>query len=206
MFAQTMPFVQLRYEVEIALPNRRKQQSSGLFETTKRQVLLGKLYRDVCLSPLNNPRGYVKFKWWAKADPYYRVRAEQNKTEFDDFCKHVNACGSVFDNWEVICRNLRNPLLTHLDARTLGVETLKRCTTLKWCIEYNTKLSSGDRKKQGGDDARYTQEDINNIFLHILSTGVLENATVTEASSIGQQLERKCVSYAMRHNPPLQPQ
>ena len=207
MFAQTMPFVYLRHQVQVALPNLRKQQTNITFETTKRQVLLGKVFHDMCLSPPHNPRRYVRFTWWAKKDPYYRVYAEhpdrQRQKDFRAFCSYITACATVFNKWDIICNNLRNERITHVDVRSLGVETLKRCVTLHWCIEYNTKLSSGERKRQGGDDANYSQADIDNIFQYMLSTGVLQNASVSEASSIGQQLERKCVSYAMRHNPPL---
>ena len=52
MYAQAMPFVYLRNQVEVVLPNLRKQQTNITFETTKRQVLLGKVFHDMCLSQL----------------------------------------------------------------------------------------------------------------------------------------------------------
>ena len=39
---------------------------------------------------------------------------------------------------------------------------------------------------------------MDNMFHH---TGILDGADASQAS-IGQQLERRCVNYALRHNPP----
>ena len=68
--------------------------------------------------------------------------------------------------------------------------------------EYNIKVSRGKRKRQAVDDPKYDSQDIEDIFQHMVSTGILDGVSPNEASSIAQQIERKCVRYAWQHNPP----
>ena len=93
----------LRQALTEEIPNEREARSCPLFEVTKKQILYGKLYKDVCLA---NTR-YRYFKCWAKRQQAYQpyVNGDRaRKVEFDRHCKLVNDAAFCFDNWEKINR------------------------------------------------------------------------------------------------------
>lgn len=191
-------FPQLRQQVVKNIPNERQARCDAVFETTKRQIILGKLYHDECLAGTR----YKRFKWWAKNQPYYRPYVEgekKKKKEFDNHCGLVNDCVNVFDDWEKIVGNLTDSRIRYIDARSFSVDYFCRARSIHWCIEYDAKLSRGGKKSEKN---LYTRADIDGIFQHIVSTGILDDVDATEAASIGQQIQRRCVSYALRHGPP----
>ena len=192
-------FNQLRHQVLNVIPNERQARSDAVFEITKRQILFGKLYKEKCLEGT----GYKLFKCWAKTQPFYLPYCKgnsQHKKEFDRHCDLVTHAAHAFDNWEKIVANLTHPMIKTIDARCFSVEYFYKAVTFNWCVEYDNKISRRSGKKC--DEILYTQADIDNIFQHIVSTGILDGADASQASSIGQQLERRCVNYALRHNPP----
>ena len=192
-------FNHLRHQVLNVIPNERQAKSNAVFEVTKRQIVVGKLYKDKCLEGTR----YKLFKCWAKKQPFYMPYLDgnsQHKKEFDRHCDLVNHAAHAFENWEKIVANLTHPMITSIDARCFSVEYFYRAATFSWCIEYDKKISGASGKKS--DENLYTRTDIDNIFQHIVSTGILDNVDASQASSIGQQLERRCVAYALRRNPP----
>ena len=122
----------------------------------------------------------------------------QHKKEFDRHCDLVTHAAHACDNWEKIMANLTHPMIKTIDASCFSVEYFYKAVTFNWCVEYDNKISRRSGKKC--DEILYTQADIDNIFQHIVSTGSLDGADASQAS-IGQQLERRCVNYALRHNP-----
>ena len=189
----------LRHKVVNIIPDERQSKSEAVFEVTKRQIILGKLYKDRCLAGT----GLKLFKCWAKKQPYYRPYVEgnnQQKKEFSRHCDLINHAAHAFEHWEKIVENLTHPMIKCIDARCFSVEYFYKAVSFSWCIEYDRKISGGSGKKS--DENLYTRADIDDIFQHIVNTGILDDVDASQASCIGQQLERRCVAYALRRNPP----
>lgn len=190
---------QLRHAVLNIIPNERQARSNAVFEVTKKQILFGKVYKEKCLLGT----GYKLFRCWAKKQPFYipfATGSSQHKKEFSRHCDLIKNAAYVYDNWETIVSNLTHPMITSIDARCFSVQYFYKAVRFNWCLEYNQKVSGGNRKKS--DEALYTRADIDGIFQHIIGTGILNDADACQASSIGQQIERRCVNFALQRNPP----
>ena len=204
--ATTKTFHRLCLDITVSLPNKRRRRCNAVFAETKKQIIEGALFKEIALSDQHNPRRYVQFRWWAKTHPWfqYYVRSQDKvrQQEFADFCDHINDCSLVYNNWEKICANLNDPSIKHIDARCWTVEYFAKANNMLFVTEFNIKVSRGKRKRQAVDDPKYDSQDIEDIFQHMVSTGILDGVSPNEASSIAQQIERKCVRYAWQHNPP----
>ena len=102
------------------IPNERQARSCALFEVTKKQILYGKLYKDICMA--NSHLTY--FKCWAKRQPVYQpfINGDKaRKQEFDKHCQLVNEAAYCFENWELIVSNLTDRRMTAIDARSFSV-------------------------------------------------------------------------------------
>jgi len=187
----------LRNALLQVIPNERRNRADMLFQETMKQIVYGKLYKDVCMATTT----YKLFKCWAKKQPIYIPYAEGNATrrrEFNLHCKLVNDAAFVFQHWETIVDNLTDWRMDSIDARTFSVGYFAKAYSINWCVEYNQKVKNRCSKKS--DEKHYSKDDINGIFQHILSTGILDNADMGIASAIGQNIERLCVDYARRNN------
>ena len=71
------------------MPNERETRAMAVFEVTKEQIIIGKLYKDTCMATTH----LKYFKCWAKKQPFYAefVNGDiKQQKEFNDHCKLVN--------------------------------------------------------------------------------------------------------------------
>lgn len=188
----------LRHAMAVDIPNERRARALALFEVTKKQIVYGKLYRDTCMATTH----YTYFKSWAKHQPAYQrfVNGDADgRAEFDKHCQLVNEAAYCFENWELITRNLTDQRMTSIDARSFSVNYFAASASIDWCIEYNEKIRKSTRRT--GGDRLYTSEQVDEIFRHIVGTGILHDIEFNEsiAASIGGQIQRKMVSYCRRN-------
>lgn len=193
----------LRHAVTIDLPIERQSRSRAVFEVTKKQIVYGKVYKDECML---NTR-YKYFRYWAKRQPAYErlVTGEKpRQQEFDRHCQHVNEAAYCFENWEKIVSNLTDMRLKAINAINFTVRYFYLASSIDWCLEYNEKVR---KKGRSQGELPYSSAQIDNIFEHIVSTGILEDIEYDEhtAASIGNQLQRRLTSYCRvrraRHHP-----
>ena len=186
----------LRHMVTVNIPTEREARTSAVFEVTKKQIIYGKLYKDICLE--NTHLKY--FKCSAKRQPAYQLLVSGDnarRKEFDRHCQHINEAAYCFENWERIVSNLTDRRIDSVDARSFSVRSFFLASNLDWCLEYNEKL-----RRKGGSrgDQMYSRDQIDGIFQHIVNTGILDDIEYDEqvAASIGSQLQRKMVSYCRK--------
>ena len=84
-----------------------------------------------------------------------------------------------------------------IDARSFSVCYFSLAANIDWCLEYNERV----RKNSSRSQQLYTRAQVDDIFQHIVNTGILENIEFHEqvAASIGSQLQRKMVAYCRRN-------
>ena len=112
------------------------------------------------------------FKCWAKRQPAYQafVNGETaQRKEFDRHCQHINEAEYCFDNWEKIVFNLTDRRIDSVDARSFIVRSFFLASNLDWCLEYNEKL----RRRGRARDHSYSRAQIDDIFQHIVNSGIL---------------------------------
>ena len=182
----------LRKMLTIDIPNEREARMVAVFDVTKKQILYGKLYKDICLA--NTHLKY--FKCWAKRQPAYLPFVNGDyarRKEFDRHCQHINEAAYCYENWERIVANLTDRRIDSVDARSFSVRSFFLASNIDWCLEYNEKL----RNKGRAGQQVYSRAQIDDIFQHIVNTGILDDIDVDEqvAASIGSQLQRRMVAY-----------
>lgn len=187
----------LRNLITHDLPLEREGQSDAVFKTTKQQIVLGKVYKDECLSD----NTYRYFKSWAKQEPVYQPLvngSNKQQKEFKRHCQHINETSYCFENWEKIVSNLTDSRMTYIDARNFSVHYFYLSASIDWCLEYNEKVSPKERSRDG---LPYSSAQIDDIFHHIVDSGILQDIEHDPrlAAVIGGQLQRKMTSYCRRH-------
>ena len=186
----------LRRALTIEIPNERENRSNSLLEVTKKQIVYGKLYKDICMANTH----YKYFKCRAKRQAAYQPYLNDNgarKIEFNRHCQLVNDASYCYDNWEKIVGNLTDHRIDAIDARSFSVRYFSMAGNIDWCLEYNDKV----RKSGRSQVTLYSQAQVDDIFRHILGTRILDDVEFNEqvAASIGSQIQRKMVSYCRRH-------
>ena len=94
----------LRQALTVDIPNEREARSNALLEVTKKQIVYGKLYKDICMANTH----YIYFKCWAKRQAAYLPYVNGDKArklEFNRHCQLVNDAAYCFENWEKIVTN-----------------------------------------------------------------------------------------------------
>lgn len=179
------------------LPLGREARSNAVFENTQNQIIHGAVYKEICL--FNTTFRY--FKCWAKEQPEYLPLINGTKKEQNQFSRHcceVNDAAYCFHNWENIVSNLTDVRMTAIDARNFSVHYFREAASLDWCLGYNEKVRRKGKRK--GDPA-YSSAKIDDIFSHIIDSGILDEIDHDPqlAAGIGEQLQRKLISYCRRH-------
>ena len=186
----------MRHALTDEIPNERQTRSNALFEVTKKQIVYGKLYKDICMANTQ----YKYFKCWAKRQAAYLPYVNGDKArklEFVRHCQLINDAAFCFENWERIVFNLNDRRINSIDSRSFSVHYFAMAANIDWCLEYNEKVRKSGRSRE----PVYSQAQIDAIFQHILGTGLLDDIEFDEqvAASIGSQLQRKMVAYCRRH-------
>ena len=187
---------QLRTFFDTILPLAREV-ADAVFKATKKQIVHGKVYKEECLSD----NTYKYFKSWAKNQPEYQPLLRENKKEFERHCADVNEATYCFDNWELIVSNLTDKRMSSIDARNFSVSKFYRASNIDWCLEYNEKVR---RKERSQGRLPYSQGQIDDIFQHIIRSGIFDDIDHDPklAAGIGDRLQRKMTSYCRRKHKP----
>jgi hypothetical protein len=175
----------------------REERSNSVFENTQVQIIHGAVYKETCLSNTT----FKYFKCWAKEQPEYLPLINGTKKDQNIFSRHcceVNDAAYCFENWEKIVSNLVDGRMTAIDAKTFSVHCFREAASLDWCLAYNEKVRRKCKRK--GDPA-YSTAKIDDIFNHIIDSGILNDIAHDPqlAAGIGEQLQRKLTSYCRRH-------
>ena len=101
-----------------------------LYQTTIQFIIYGKAYKESCL----RNTGYTYFKSWAKNHPQF---AHFSSKDLQKFCDRVKKASTVFDNWEIIVKNLTDIRMTYIDARRFSFAQFWEARNLAWCLNYN---------------------------------------------------------------------
>jgi hypothetical protein len=191
---------ELRNHFIRTIPLTRESRSDAVFEITLKQITMGYVYRKKCLENT----GYTYFKTWAKNQPEYQRISKgtyQEKREFNFHCMDVNDAAYCFENWERIVGNLTDERMKSIDARNFSVRYFRESASIDWCLTYNEKVRP---KGKCRGDPPFSNAKVDDIFNHIISTGILEDIEHEPrlAASIGEQLQRKLTRYCrQRANP-----
>ena len=88
--------------------------------------------------------------------------------------------------------------MTAIDARNFSVQNFADAISIDWCIDYNQKC--GRRRGRRGERL-YSREQVDNIFQHIVDSGILSDIDFDEqvAASIGNQLSLKMIAHCRRN-------
>ena len=178
-------------------PTKRRDKLECAFEITKKQIINYKLYKDLCLFGT----GEKYFKSWAKKQKLYeqyRGDGDFKVPEFIQHCQEVNDAAYVFENWEKITTNLTDFRVPHVDARTLGIQLLRRCSNMDWVIGYNEKVKP---KAAILREPLYNREKINLIVKYAADIGILDDIGYNDvlAAAVGEQVQTGLISYCRRH-------
>ena len=191
----------LREMVTVTIPKRISQANLNVFEEVREQIIYGTLYKDYCL----NGSGFVQYKSWAKTVPFYRQFANGTNEEQKRFrihCQLINDCAIVFDNWELIVKNLQNTkIVTDLDSSNFSVNQYWRAMKPAWVIMENERVRFKSRKSDlPPEEKLWSTDDINNMATTILGVNRLSEATPRQIASFCQQVEHMCVSRVLQKN------
>ena len=173
------------------LPYKERSQLNKLFENTINEIVIGKVFK---VSSLENS-GYKYFKSWARHEPDF---INLSPKQFSKFCEKVNEASSVFDNWNVIVRNLTDHRMNEIDARRFSVRQFYLAKSLDWCLCYNEMLRK--KKKNRNDEPLYSEDKYAEIIQNIFSSGILDDISHDPqvASTIGNRLQSDMVAYCRR--------
>ena len=176
------------------LPSKEESQLNKLFENTINGIVIGKLFKTNALEE----SGYKYFKSWARHEPAF---GGFDKKQFSSFCEKVNESSSVFDNWDIIVRNLTDIRMKEIDARRFSVRQFYLAKSLDWCLNYNEILR---KKKNRVDEPLYSMNKYDQIFQNILTSGILDECNYDPkiASMIGNRLQSDLVAYCRRRYQP----
>ena len=110
-----------------ALNLKEKSQLNMLFENTINEIVIGKVFK---VSSLEHS-GYKYFNSWARHEPDF---INLSPKQFSKFCEKVNEASSVFDNWNVIVRNLTDHRMNEIDGRPFSVRQffLAKTSRSRW--------------------------------------------------------------------------
>ena len=172
------------------LPDRRNTVLGEVFNNTLDTIVYGKVYKDTCLCGTN----YTYFKAWAKHEHPYSNFSDK---EFNKLCRQVNECCCVFDKWEQIVLNLTDQRITEIDVRSLSVSQLYQAKNIDWCLQLNDTLRCKSKKR---DDPLYPPDKFNNIFQHIVASGIFDDIqhNPSLAANFGGRLQSAMITYC-RH-------
>ena len=176
------------------LPSKEKSQLNKLFDNTINEIVIAKVFK---VSSLEHT-GYKYFKSWARHEPDFIILSPK---KFSKFCEKVNEASSVFDNWNVIVRNLTDHRMNEIDARPLSVCQIYLAKSLGWCLCYNEMLR---KKNNRGDEPLYSEDKYAEIMRNIFSSGILDDISYDPqvASTIGNRLQSDMVAHCRRRYQP----
>ena len=159
-----------------------------LYQTTIQFIIYGKAYKESCL----RNTGYTYFKSWAKNHPQFAHYSPKN---LQKFCDRVKKANTVFDNWEIIVKNLTDIRMTNIDATRFSVGPFCEATNLTWCLNYNENLRS---KGKNLGERVYPEDKYQQIFQQILNSEILDDIDNDPqiASAIGGRLQSDLVRRA----------
>ena len=177
------------------LPSKERSQLNKLFDNTINEIVVGKVFK---VSSLEHT-GYKYFKSWARHEPDLIALSPK---QFSKFCEKVNEASSVFDNWDVIVRNLTDYRMNEIDARRFSVRQFYLAKSLDWCLCYNEMLRK--KKKNRTDEPLYSEDKYAEIIRNIFSSGILDDISYDPqvASIIGNRLQSDMVAHCRRRYQP----
>ena len=177
------------------LPSKERSQLNKLFDNTINEIVVGKVFK---VSSLEHT-GYKYFKSWARHEPDLIALSPK---QFSKFCEKVNEASSVFDNWDVIVRNLTDYRMNEIDARRFSVRQFYLAKSLDWCLCYNEMLRK--KKKNRSDEPLYSEDKYAEIIRNILLSGILDDISYDPriASIIGNRLQTDMVAHCRRRYQP----
>ena len=154
-------------------------------------------YTKTCL--LNTTFKY--FRCWAKEQAEYLPLINGTKKQQNEFSRHcceVNDAAYCFANWEIIVSNLTDQRMAAIDARNFSVHYFREAASIDWCLGYNEKVR---RKGKSKGDPPYSSAKVDDIFNHIINSGILDDIEHDPklAAGIGEHLQRRLTSYCRRH-------
>ena len=91
--------------------------------------------------------------------------------------------------------------MSSIDARNFSVSKFYRASNIDWCLEYNEKVRRKERSQAG---LPYYQGQIDDIFQHIVRSGIFDDIDHDPklAAGIGDRLQRIMTSYCRRKHKP----
>ena len=195
----------LHRQITIALPRAKYIKLTASFNITKREILAGKRYKDVCLDVRNNPRLYTQFRSWARKQQRYQRYihgTNKHKKIFDEHCNYVNDAAICAENWQKIVDNLNDERITNIDARTLDVHQLARASTLNWCFYHNARCTPTAIVPEPGEEGTYTRDDVKELHALIVNHGVLDRIEYNPvvASSLMKSVTLETLKTCRQHN------
>ena len=178
------------------LPLGRERKAEELFQMTLKQILYAQVYKEACLANTT----YIYWKCWAKNQPQFAHLVNGNdrsKKTFNDLAKEISEASSVFMNWDLIVQNLTDKRMTCIDARTFSVRMFYCAKSLDWCLGHNEDLR---RKGSSANGLPYTQDKVDEIFQHMINSGIFDdmNHNPKLAAGLGEALKLKMTGYCRR--------
>ena len=186
----------------VHLPLGRERKANTVYKNTLTQIIYGHAYKEACLADTN----YKYWKSWAKTQPQFEHLVDGNyrsKKTFNDLATDINESSYVYRNWDEIVNNLTDQRLTCIDARTFSVRMFYCARNLDWCLSYNETLR---KKGNSNGELPYSQDKVDEIFQHMVNTGIFEDMGHNPklAAGLGEALKLKMTSYCRRKYQPDQ--
>ena len=109
----------------------------------------------------------------------------------------------VYENWDKIIDNLTDQRMTHIDARTFSINYFYRASKIDWCLSYNETVRP-KAKLDDNEELPYTQEKLNGIFRHMITTGIFDDIHHNPklAAGIGESLKLMMTGYCRKRPHP----
>ena len=173
-------------------PHKEDMRLFQYHKTVLELIVAGKVYRDACLANT----GYSKFKWWAKRQPQF---SRWEAKPLQDFCDDVNLHCNVFDNWDIIVRNLTDGRMDQIDARRFSAQYFWEARNIGWCLSYNEQIRNRRRAKKP-EEPKYPEDKYNAILQNIVASGILDDIDRDQhvAAMFTSRLQRDIVGLCRR--------
>jgi hypothetical protein len=197
---------ELRKAFILTVPLLREARSNAVFQTTLDLIVHGYVYKRNCLANpcVNGNRRY--FKVWARGQPEYQrmiTGTREERKQFEVHCTDVNNAAYCYEHWDNIVSNLTDDRMKAIDARNFSMAYFRLSANMNWCLGYNEKVRP-KRKCQG--DPPFEIAKVDAAFNTLVTTGIFEDIEHNPrlGASIGEQFQRKAISYCIRRYNPYQ--
>ena len=99
--------------------------------------------------------------------------------------------------------NLTDPRMSWIDARTFSVNYFYRAASIDWCLSHNENVRP-KVKLPAEEELPYNQAKLDEIFTHIVGTGLFDDIQHNSklAAGIGESLKMRMIRHCRRHKPP----